>query len=414
MWRAMFASVQGDYDVAHTVAVNSASAKAGAHLRVQPHVLLAIIECLRHSGNKDTFQCDATRKLTDMGLAKGPFKETKKDVRTLWQRYLQEVQKWDIKEKGKAEEGAGVAQAMDVDVEESQHPQPSQSLSEAISISKSQISTESLPDSNAQSLSQAILISDSNSQSLSQSHSESQPLSQKIPDPNSLSIPQAPSNSDSQSQFVPESSLSAILRKEPLVPCPNCGLLCALRNLQKHIDKGSCAKGLENAKRVQCDICFGWFGVHGSDAHYGGCLRKGPPEDRGQPKKIMRTSNVPSIASFFQKAKPAGLLERDLVFGEDCQPEPEPKPAPEPEPEPNPEPEPAAEFEDAELPLLPSFHGDRVDAGVKCMFPFMPPAFPVQTPNPLLKVTELQCTGSMDSADKDTAKQEELRAEFIN
>ena len=40
--RAMFASVQGDYDVAHAVAVKFASAKAGAHLRAQPHVLQAI------------------------------------------------------------------------------------------------------------------------------------------------------------------------------------------------------------------------------------------------------------------------------------------------------------------------------------------------------------------------------------
>ena len=301
---------------------------------------------------------------------------------------------------------------MDVDVEESQPSEPSQSLSQAISISNSQTSAESLPDSNAQSLSQAISISDSNSQSLSQSHSESQPLSQEISNPDSQPIPEAPSNSDSQSQSVPESP-PAILGKEPLVPCPNCGLLCAPRNLQKHIDKGNCAKGLKNAERVQCDICFGWFGVHGFDAHYEGCLRKGLPEDRGRPKKITRTSNVPSIASFFPKAMPAGPRERDVVFGEDSQPEPEPKPAPEPEPEPHPEPEPAAEFEDAEPPLLPSFHGDRVDAGVQCMFPFMPPAFPVQTPNALLKVTELQCTWSMDSADKDTAEQERLRAQFI-
>ena len=71
------------------------------------------------------------------------------------------------------------------------------------------------------------------------------------------------------------------------------------------------------------------------------------------------------------------------------------------------------QFEDVEPPLLSSPDGDRVDAAVECMFPFMPPVFPVQTPNPLLKVTKLQCTWSMDSAEKDTAEQERLCAEFI-
>ena len=59
---AMFASMQGGYGVAHAVAAKFASAKASAHLRAQPHVPQAIMECLCHSGNKDMFQRDATCK----------------------------------------------------------------------------------------------------------------------------------------------------------------------------------------------------------------------------------------------------------------------------------------------------------------------------------------------------------------
>ena len=92
-----------------------------------------------------------------------------------------------------------------------------------------------------------------------------------------------------------------------------------------------------------------------------GCMG---PDDRGRPKKNTRTSNVPSIASFFPKAVPAGPRERDVVFGEDSQPEHKPKRAPEPEPEPEPEPQPAAEFENVEPPFVPSPDGHRVDAGV--------------------------------------------------
>ena len=96
-----------------------------------------------------------------MGLAKRPFKEVKKDVRNVWQLYFLEVQKRDIKAKGKAKEGAGEAQAMDTDIEESQ---PSES--QAISISNSQPSSQSLPDSNFQSLSQAVSVSNLQTRSI--------------------------------------------------------------------------------------------------------------------------------------------------------------------------------------------------------------------------------------------------------